>query len=68
VAQIGTAVAGPDSGQDFAQATEMRLEDMERRQSLWRWVLIAAFALFVIETLLSNWVSRRSGVPGVATG
>jgi len=68
VAQIGTAAVGPDSGQDFAQATEMRLEDMERRQSLWRWVLIAAFALFVIETLLSNWVSRRSGVPGVATG
>ena len=68
VAQVGTAAAGPDSGPDFEQATEMRMEDLERRQSLWRWILIAAFSLFVSETLLSNWVSRKAGVPGVATG
>ena len=68
VAQVGTAAAGPDGGPDFEQATEMRMEDLERRQSLWRWILIAAFSLFVSETLLSNWVSRKAGVPGVATG
>ena len=67
VAQVGTAAAGPDGGPDFEQATEMRMEDLERRQSLWRWILIAAFSLFVAETLLSNWVSRRAGVTGVAT-
>ena len=67
VAQVGTATAGPDGGPDFAQATEMRMEDLERRQSLWRWILLAAFSLFVSETLLSNWVSRKEGVPGVAT-
>ena len=67
VAQIGTATVGPEDGPDFAQATEMRMVDQERRQSLWRWVLLAAFSLFVSETLLSNWVSRKAGVPGVAT-
>jgi hypothetical protein len=67
VAQVGTATVGPEDGPDFAQATEMRMVDQERRQSLWRWVLLAAFSLFVSETLLSNWVSRKAGVPGVAT-
>ena len=67
VAQVGTATVGPEDGSDFAQATEMRMVDQERRQSLWRWVLLAAFSLFVSETLLSNWVSRKAGVPGVAT-
>ena len=57
-----------DSGGDFEQASEMRMEDLERRQSLWRWILIAAFTLFVTETLLSNWVSRKTGAVGVATG
>ena len=61
------ATVGPEDGPDFAQATQMRMVDQERRQSLWRWVLLAAFSLFVSETLLSNWVSRKAGVPGVAT-
>ena len=68
VAQVGTAAVGPDGGADFEQASEMRMEDLERRQSLWRWILIAAFSLFVGETLLSNWVSRKAGAAGVAMG
>jgi hypothetical protein len=67
VAQVGTAAVGPDSGGDFEQAIEMRMEDLERRQSLWRWILIAAFSLFVGETLISNWISRKAGAVGVAT-
>jgi hypothetical protein len=34
-------------------------EDRERRQSLWWYLLIAAFALLAIETALSNRLSRR---------
>ena len=67
VAQVSTVAVGPEGGADFAQGTDMRREDLERRQSLWRWILLVAFSLFVSETLLSNWVSRRAGVPGVAT-
>ena len=41
--------------------SDLVYEDLERRQSLWRWILLAAFSLFVSETLLSNWVSRKAG-------
>jgi len=68
VAQVGTTAVGPSGGTDFEQASDMRMQDLERRQSLWRWILIAAFSLFVTETLLSNWVSRKAGAGGVAAG
>jgi len=42
------------------QAASLQREDQERRQSLWRWLLIAALALFIAETALSNWVSRQA--------
>jgi Aerotolerance regulator N-terminal/von Willebrand factor type A domain len=51
------------------EAAALRREDQERRQSLWRWLLIAALALFISETAVSNWISRRAaGAPGVAAG
>jgi hypothetical protein len=37
------------------------LEDQERRQSLWRLLLVGAFVLLVAETLVSNWISRSGG-------
>ncbi len=53
----------------LAEAVDLRREDQERRQALWRWLLLGALALFVLETAISNWVSRRAtGAPGVATG
>ena len=67
VAQVTGPSAGPQSGPSLAEAAELRREDLERRQSVWRLVLIAAFALLVAETLVSNWVSRR-GAPGLAAG
>ena len=51
------------------QAVSLQREDQERRQGIWRWLLLAALGLFVAETALSNWVSRKgTGAPGVATG
>ena len=55
------AVEGSQSETSLTQATELRREDMERRQSLWRWLLLAALLLFVGETALSNLVSRKAG-------
>ena len=51
---------------DRAQA--LQREDQERRQSLWRWLLLAALALFVGETILSNWISRRAGASEARAG
>jgi len=67
VAQITSPSVGPQAGPEFADGTDLRREDQERRQSWWRWLLIAAFALFVTETLISNWVSRKGSV-GLAAG
>ena len=58
----------PEDGASLTQAAELRREDQERRQSLWRWLLLAALGLFIAETAMSNWVSRAAaGPPGVAT-
>lgn len=66
---VARVVGGPadgSAGSGFTDGTELRREDQERRQSVWRWLLVAAFALLVGETLLSNWVSRRG--EGAAAG
>ncbi|MSR21367.1 MAG: VWA domain-containing protein [Gemmatimonadetes bacterium] len=48
-------------GLNVDQAAALQREDQERRQSLWRWLLLGALALFIAETALSNWVSRTGG-------
>jgi len=69
VAQITAPSAGPVTGPGFEEGTAMQREDQERRQSLWRFILVSAFALLLLETVLSNWASRRgSGTPGIAAG
>jgi hypothetical protein len=69
VAQITAPSAGPQAGPTFDEGSALQREDQERRQSLWRFILVAAFALLVLETVLSNWASRKgSGTPGISTG
>jgi hypothetical protein len=66
-AQIVAPAAGPEEGPGFTPATALQREDQERRQSIWRYLMVGAFALLVLETALSNWVSRREGgTPGFA--
>jgi len=65
-----TAPPGSDQGAlNVELAASLQREDQERRQGLWRWLLIAALGLFVAETAVSNWISRQAaGAPGVVTG
>jgi hypothetical protein len=51
-----------------AQALRLRLEDQERRQSLWRFLLLIAFVLLGVETFVSNRISRSSGKGGLHAG
>ncbi|HKJ02262.1 MAG TPA: hypothetical protein VJ997_07400, partial [Longimicrobiales bacterium] len=67
VAQITPPPATPGSGTAL-DAVSLRREDRERRQSFWRYLLAGAFALLLAETALSNWLSRRGGTPGLASG
>lgn len=67
--QIEAPSGAPSEGPAFEQAAELQREDLERRQQVWRWLLLAALALFAIETVASNWASRRAvGAPGIAAG
>ena len=71
--ELGAQLFAPSGSQqgtlNVEEAAALQREDQERRQSLWRWLLLAALALFVGETALSNWVSRqqagaRAGLAG----
>ena len=65
--QVSPPAAGPEAGPAFTDAGALRRRDQERRQSLWRWILLAALTLLAVETLASNWLSRRRG-GGLAGG
>ncbi|MBT8404095.1 MAG: BatA domain-containing protein [Gemmatimonadetes bacterium] len=62
----GGGTSGVGAG-DPARARELQREDRERRQSLWRWLLVAAFVLLAAETVWANRISR-SGVRTKGTG
>ena len=51
-----------------AGAARLRLEDQERRQSLWRFLLLMAFVLLALETVVSNRLSRVAGKRGFHAG
>ena len=57
--QIEAPTVVDDGSPRLSQAVELQREDQERRQSVWRWLLVVALALFILETAISNWVSRR---------
>lgn len=63
VLQIEAAAASGDAPVT-EEAFELRREDQERRQSIWRWLLLGALVLLIAETVISNMVSRRRGGAG----
>lgn len=63
-----TTVASEGDGTAAAGAQSLRIADQERRQSLWRWILAGALGLLILETLLSNWVSRTKPMASPGTG
>jgi hypothetical protein len=69
VLQVTGPTPGPEAGPNFTEVTALQKEDQERRQSLWRWILVAALSLLMAETMISNWASRKStGAPGAVPG
>lgn len=65
LSQITGPAAEPAGGPTF-EAAALRRDDQERRQSLWRYLLVAALGLFLLETGLSNWMSRPPAGPRTA--
>ena len=59
LASVLTGRVGGDRDDGAAPAREIGPEDLERRQSVWWYLLVVAFFLFVAETVVSNRLSRR---------
>jgi hypothetical protein len=62
------AVRAPRPGNAAGNAAELRREDLEKRQSAWRYLLYAAFSLLLLETGLSNLASRRRKARSLTVG
>ena len=61
--ELASSVTGRTSNRaagDSGPVREFTSEDLERRQSVWWYLLILAFGLFVAETVVSNRLSRAS--------
>jgi len=69
VASLASRAEGEDAPRmEGNRAARLRLEDQERRQSLWRFLLLIAFVLLALETLVSNRISRVAGKRGSHAG
>ena len=61
--ELASSVTGRTSNRAAGESGAVReftSEDLERRQSVWWYLLILAFGLFVAETVVSNRLSRAS--------
>jgi hypothetical protein len=43
-------------------------EQLEKRQKIWRWLIVAAILLVLLETLLGGWMWRRPAAGGATEG
>jgi hypothetical protein len=61
-----TAAAPTSNSQRLGGAAgeELRQADQERRQGLWRWLLLSAFLILVVETAVSNRMSQSTAKRG----
>jgi hypothetical protein len=53
-----------------SQAAQLQTQhntELEARQKLWRWLIVAALAVLLVETWLAGWITRRSAAPVEAT-
>jgi hypothetical protein len=37
----------------------MQAAELEQRQKLWRWLIVGALAVLILETWLAGWLTRR---------
>ncbi len=58
--EFAGAVTSPGIGANGATGAELGPEDRERRQGIWWYLLVAAFLLLALETMVSNLMSRRT--------
>jgi anti-sigma-K factor RskA len=61
------ATAGPAIANEAASKIRLQNAELENRQKLWRWFLVATLAVLLFETWLAGRTARRLSVPEGAT-
>jgi hypothetical protein len=46
-----------------ARKERLQSAELERRQKLWRWLLVAALLVLLAETFVAGWITRRMAHP-----
>jgi hypothetical protein len=46
--------------QEEKKRLRLQAAELEQRQKLWRWLIVAALAVLVLETWLAGWLTRRN--------
>src|SRR5205814_8198850 len=68
--RLGVPIKAPPA-QTVRQLERKRLHlqarELEQQQKLWRWLIVAALVVLVVETLLAGWLTRRA-TPEPASG
>jgi len=67
--RLGVPVKSAEMAPALAAAKQETLHnaDLEARQKLWRWLIVAALAVLLVETWLAGWITRRSAARAEAT-
>ena len=63
--ELAAAVAPREAGSGIGLggeiiSAEAQARNQERRQSLWRYLMVVALVLLLTETAISNWISRTA--------
>ena len=48
--------------QQEKQRLRLQAAELEQRQKLWRWLIVAALVVLLLETWLAGWLTRRNQV------
>jgi anti-sigma-K factor RskA len=57
----------PGAAVTAARQARLQSAELERRQKLWRWLILATLAVVLVETWLAGRTARRSAGPLEAT-
>ncbi|MEW6307395.1 MAG: hypothetical protein AB1705_28420, partial [Verrucomicrobiota bacterium] len=55
------------AGWQAEQKRHLRNAELEAQQKMWRWLIVAALVVIVMETLVAGWITRRAASQTVVT-
>jgi len=63
--RMGLPMKSIEATPAMAAAKQVTLHntELEARQKLWRWLIVAALAVLLVETWLAGWITRRPAAP-----